>query len=179
AADFDANRTLIEWAEGLGTTSPHFVLPSANPKVYALRVRASLFGFNAPHPLTLSNDVRTHYGFTDGSDWNFTISGQTIDLDTTYPGVLTGSWLVLSEPSYQELYRATSVIEAAQAKYTLAGKTTRVALDTSENLDLFRNHYREAMVFAQSELLEIAQAPIGTPITGATIQLAQAPLGLV
>jgi predicted phage baseplate assembly protein len=181
AADFDANRTRIEWAEGLGTTSPHLVLPSANPKVYALRVRASLFGFNAPHPLTLSNDVRSHYGFgaEDCSDWSFKISGQTIDLDTTYPGVLTGSWLVLSEPSYQELYRATSVVEAAQARYTLAGKTTRVALDTGENLDLFRNHYRDTMVFAQSELLEIAEAPITTPITGATIQLAQAPSGLI
>jgi hypothetical protein len=176
--DFDANRSRVEWAQGLGTTSPHVVLPSANPKVYALRVRASLFGFNAPHPLTLSNDVRSHYGFTDGSDWPFTIAGQTIDLDTTYPGILANSWLVLSEPSYQELYRATSVIEAAQAKYTLAGKTTQVALDTNENLDLFRKHYRETMVFGQSELLEMADAPITTPVTGATITLAQAPSGL-
>ena len=100
--DFDANRSRVEWAQGLGTTSPHLVLPSANPKVYALRVRASLFGFNAPHPLTLSNDVRSHYGFTnsDGSDWTkyFTFSGQTIDLDTTYPGILVQSWLVLSRP---------------------------------------------------------------------------------
>jgi len=177
--DFDANRSRVEWAQGLGTTSPHVVLPSANPKVYALRVRASLFGFNAPHPLTLSNDVRSHYGFTDGSDWTFTIAGQTIDLDTTYPGILANSWLVLSEPTYQELYRATSVIEAAQAKYTLAGKTTRVALDTNENLDLFRNHYRETMVFGQSELLEIADAPITTPVTGATIDLAQPATDLV
>ena len=176
--DFDANRSRVEWAQGLGTTSPHLVLPSANPKVYALRVRASLFGFNALHPLTLSSDVRGHYGFTDGRDWSFAISGQTIDLDTTYPGILTGSWLVLSEPTYQELYRATSVIEAAQANYTLAGKTTQVALDTNENLDLFRNHYRETMVFGQSELLEIADAPITTPVTGATIALAQAPSGL-
>jgi hypothetical protein len=176
--DFDANRSRVEWAQGLGTTSPHVVLPSANPKVYALRVRASLFGFNAPHPLTLSNDVRGHYGFTDGSDWTFTIAGQTIDLDTTYPGILANSWLVLSEPTYQELYRATSVIEAAQAKYTLAGKTTQVAFDTNENLDLFRNHYRETMVFGQSELLEIADAPINTPVTGATITLAQEPSGL-
>ena len=72
------------------------------------------------------------------------MSGQTIDLDTTYPGILIGSWLVLSATElYQEVYRATSVIEAAQANYTLAGKTTRVALDTNESLDQFRNHYRE------------------------------------
>ena len=152
--DFDANRSRVE----LGARSRHDIaargVTVGEAEGDALRVRASLFGFNAPHPLTLSNDVRSHYGFTDGSDWTFTIAGQTIDLDTTYPGILANSWLVLSEPTYQELYRATSVIEAAQAKYTLAGKTTRVALDTNENLDLFRNHYRETMVFGQSELLE-------------------------
>ena len=179
AVDFDVNRTRIEWAEGLGTTSPHLVLPSANPKVYALRVRASLFGFNAPHPATLSDQTLTHYHLDGTKDWSFKKLNQAIDLDTTYPAILKGSWLVLSEPNYQELYRVTSAIEAAAAEYTLAGKTTRVALDTSENLDKFQNNYRETMVFAQSELLEIAQAPIETPIIGATIQLAQVPSGLV
>jgi hypothetical protein len=153
--------------------------------VYALRVRASLFGFNAPHPLTLSNDVRSHYGFEaeDVSDWTefFTFPGQTtIDLDTTYPGILAQSWVVLSRPDYQELYRASNVVEASRASFTLAGKTTRIGLDTDENLKLFQTtSYRDTMVFAQSELLEIAEAPIVTPITGATIQLAQALLGLL
>ncbi len=185
--DFDANRTRVEWAEGLGTTSPHLVLPSANPNVYALRVRASLFGFNAPHPATLSDQTLAHYHLDGAKDWSFRIDGQTIDLDTTYPGILTNSWLVLSEPSYQELYRATAVIEASRAEFTLSGKTTRVALDTNENLDLFRSHYRDTMVFAQSELLEIAESPyfdpetkeLLPPVTGATIQLAQALSGLV
>ena len=184
SSDFDANKTRIEWAEGLGTTSPHLVLPSANPKVYALRVRASLFGFNAPHPLTLSNEVRRHYGFADGdgSDWTnfFTFPGKTIDLDATYPGILVQSWLVLSQPDYQELYRALTVIEGSRASFTLSGKTTRISLDTDENLPLFqRSNYRETMVFAQSELLEIAEAPITAPVTGATIPLARAPSGLV
>lgn len=180
--DFDASRTRVEWAVPLGTTTPHVVLPSAHPKVYALRVRASLFGFNAPKPATLSNDTLDHYGISKTPpipDWGFSISNQTIDLDTTYPGILTHSWLVLSEPAYQELYRATSVIEAALAQYTLAGKTTQVALDTNENLDQFQNHYRDTMVFAQSEFLDTAEQPITAPITGATIQLAQAPADLV
>src|SRR5262249_26873213 len=38
--DAAANRTRIEWVEGLGTTVPHLVLPAADPKVYALRQRA-------------------------------------------------------------------------------------------------------------------------------------------
>src|SRR6185436_19384489 len=34
-ADTEANRTRIEWAEGLGTSSPHKVLPAVEPKIYA------------------------------------------------------------------------------------------------------------------------------------------------
>jgi hypothetical protein len=180
--DFDANRTRIEWAEGLGTTTPHLVLPSADPKIYALRLRASLFGFNSPHPATLSNDTLDHYLISKTppiSDWPFRINNQPIDLDTAYPGILTSSWLVLSQPSYQELYRATSVVEASRAEFTLAGKTTRIHLDTSENLPLFESAYRATTVFGQSELLEIAEAPITAPIAGATIQLAQPPADLV
>jgi len=180
--DFDANRTRVEWAEGLGTTSPHVVLPSANPTVYALRVRASLFGFNAPHPKTLANDTLDHYSISRTlpiSDWSFSISGQAIDLDQTYPGILLQSWLVLSRTNYQELYRASSVVEASRTDFTLSGKTTRVGLDTNENLNLFQSSYRDTMVFAQSEVLEIAEAPITTAITGATISLAEAPANLI
>jgi len=150
--------------------------------VYALRVRASLFGFNAPHPKTLANDTLDHYSISRTppiSDWSFSISGQAIDLDQTYPGILLQSWLVLSRTNYQELYRASSAVEASRTDFTLSGKTTRVGLDTNENLNLFQSSYRDTMVFAQSELLEIAEAPITTAITGATISLAEAPANLI
>lgn len=178
--DFSAGRTRIEWAKPLGTNWPHVVLPAASPNIYALRVRGSFFGYNAPHPLTLSNDTRTNYGLSGSSDWSYAISSQTIDLDTTYPGILAGSWLVLSHPGYQEIYRANSVIEGSEARYTLAGKTTRISVDTNENLNLYSGaSYRDTMVFAQSDPLEFAEQPITTPVTGSTIQLSQAPEGLV
>ena len=73
---------------------------------------------------------------------------------------MKNSWLVLSKPTYQELYRATAVVEAARAEYTLTGKTTRISLDTDEHLDLFDgSSYRDTLVFAQSELLEIGRVP--------------------
>ena len=154
--------------------------------MYALRVRASLFGFNAPHPKTLSNEVLGHYiqaGDIQAADkdWPFAISeiNKLIDLDTTYPGILRDSWLVLSSPHYLQVYRAKTVIEASRSDFTLATKTTRLTLDTDEHLKDFEGAYRDTMVFAQSELLEMAEAPITTPITGATIPLAQAPSGLV
>jgi len=177
--DAEANRTRIEWNEGLGTTSPHQVLPASEPKIYALRQRAALFGANAPHPATLSDQTLGHYNQAANADWSFSISGQTIDLDTTYPAVVEKSWLVLSKPSYQELYRASKVVEASGAKFTVTGKTTRIQLDTNENLDLFDGaDYRDTMVFGQSEFLEIAEQPIEDPITGATIELENSAHGL-
>jgi len=182
-ADAEANRTRIEWAEGLGTIVPHAVLPAAEPKVYALRQRAALFGANAPHPKTLSDQTLGHYGFDASKplpDWSFSISNQTIDLDTTYPSIVRQSWLVLSKPSYQELYRISAVVESSRADFTLTGKTTHVELDTDENLNLFDGaDYRDTMVFAQSEFLEMAEVPIEDAITGAAIELAKIPVGLV
>ena len=73
--DHEANHTRVEWAEGLGTKTPHVVPPAARPQVYALRQRASLFGYNAPHPRTLANETLNHYGFDLSKpigDWAFT-----------------------------------------------------------------------------------------------------------
>lgn len=51
--DPKANRTLVTWTPGLGiiTDDGRKILPTAkNPRVYALRARAALFGHNAPNP---------------------------------------------------------------------------------------------------------------------------------
>ena len=142
--------------------------------------RASLFGHNAPHPATLAFDTLYHYKQRPADDWNFAFAGQTIDLDTTYPAILLKSWLVLSRPDYQELYRATAVTEASRQDFTLTGKTTRITLDTNENLHRFQGaNYRNTMAFAQSEPLTIAEEPIVEPITGKSIPLVQPPQGLV
>ena len=183
-ADAERNRTRVEWADGLGTTSPHKVLPAAEPMIYALRARAGLFGFNAPVPKTLSDQTLKHYDLnqaTPPDDWTFSIAigTKTVDLDTTYPAILKDSWLVLSKPTYQELYRARKVVEASRAQYTLSGKTTRITLDTDEHLDYFdQSSYRDTLVFAQSELLEIAEFPLTGPITGTTVKLAEVPDGI-
>lgn len=171
--------TLLEWDEGLGTTSPRRVEPAANPTIYALRQRASLFGHNAPHPATLANDTLTHYGLDGKKDWLFDISDQTIHLDTVYPGILPGSWLVLSTPEHRELYRARTVTESSLALFTLAGKTSQLELDTDVNLGKFDGvNYRSVAVFGQSEMLEIADEPLTVPITGAQIILFEPPRDL-
>jgi hypothetical protein len=176
--DHKAERTRVEWEGGLGSVVPR-VLPAAQPQVYALRQRASLFGHNAPHPAVLSDQTLRHYNQAADADWTFTITGQTIDLDATYPGILPHSWLVLSRPNYQELYRVDSVSEASRTAFTLTAKTTRLILDTDENLNGFDGaNLRATVVFAQSELLEMTKEPLTTPVAGDNVTLTRQVDGL-
>lgn len=180
SVDRAANRTRVEWAVGL---------PTATPKVYALRQRASLFGYNAPHPSTLSNEILRHYppqtaGQPPIMDWPFALTNPT-HLDTTYPAILKGSWIVLSNASARELYRVTDVTESSRAAFALSGKTTRLMLDSTTNFSLFvspivdpHNTYRDTTVFTQSELLELAEQPIEDPVHGDRIAFAGTVPGL-
>ncbi len=173
------NRAKVEWGEPLGSVNPASQ-PAKLPKVYALRLRASLFGYNAVDPRLLHADTRTQFTSSlAGGDktwkWNFTISGQTLYLDNAYPAVLKHSWLVLAKPSYQELYRASAVAESSVTLYAMAGKATKVDLDTDENLTLFDgDDYRDAAVFAHSEELPaLAERPLPAgAVTGLASSLA-------
>lgn len=93
-----------------------------------------------------------------------------IHLDSKYPQILQDSWLVLSIPEYQELYQVETVSEDARSDFTLTAKTTRVTLK-GENLSRFDDKLRETAVFAQSELMGMAEAPITYPITNSSIVL--------
>ena len=44
----------MTWSEGLGNPAGGVRAASKNPKFYALRQRASLFGYNALNPLMLT-----------------------------------------------------------------------------------------------------------------------------
>jgi predicted phage baseplate assembly protein len=93
-----------------------------------------------------------------------------VHLDAVYSQILPGSWLVLSSPNDKELYQVEAATEDSRSNFTLTAKTTRVTLK-GENLSRFNNKLRETAVFAQSELLEMAEVPILDPITGSSIKL--------
>lgn len=65
--DSTADRTVVTLDRGLGTALP-YVAPAANPKVYALRQRASLFGYNAPDWRVMSDAVKRGYLGLDPGD---------------------------------------------------------------------------------------------------------------
>ena len=181
APDFEGGRTHVKLAPPLGSQTP-FSTPSAAPKVYALRTRAGIFGLNAPDWRSMSVEFKLNYlgvagPLTDAQKVNWpeftiftpgaprTASEATIDLDSVYAGILPGSWLVLLLPTYAEVYKVHASVEASRSGFALAGKTTRVTL-TGENFDTFRDSVRSTTVFAQSELLPRAEAPIVPAVTG-------------
>lgn len=93
--DSTADRTVVTLDHDLGTALP-FVTPAANPKVYALRQRASLFGYNAPDWRVMSDSIKCDYlGLPAGStitdtEWpGFTIA----DISDPPTAIATGTGL--------------------------------------------------------------------------------------
>ncbi len=175
APDPVAGHTIVTLDDSLGHEAPD-VLPTASPKVYALRQRASLFGHNAPDWRVLPPSVRQGFNSsvnpdvpsTWGTQWpNFEISTldpPRIDLDAAYPKIMAGGWVVLSQSSYVELYRAVTVVTESRTDFTLTAKCSRITLDSRSHLTWFP--LRETVVLAQSEELPLAPQPVTEPVFG-------------
>lgn len=173
------NRTRVSWDEKLGHGSPHIDPAKESPEVYAFRLRAALFGHNAPDWIAMSQTIQDDYDAqvspardanSKAAQWpKFTIaeiSGEDnykspyiVHLDSSYPQIRPDSWVILSQPDHVELYEVKDAVESARTNFTISSKTTRLKLK-GENLSEFNNKLRETMVFAQSEKLEIAEAPL-------------------
>ncbi len=176
-----AGYTKVTWDEGLGWKYKNrTILPAEkNLKIFSFGQQAALFGYNAPDFRAMADNVKRVYLNLSSDDtipndakWpEFTISStDTIYLDSIYKEILPDSWLVLTIPEYMEIYQAGTVVEDSRSNYTLSSKTTRVTLK-GENLDLFNDKLRETVVFARSQLLEMAEAPISTHVSGDSITL--------
>lgn len=170
--------TIVTWKTGLGHEKPP-VEPADNPKIFAFRQRAKLFGYNAPDWRAMSEDIKeTFESDYDPDDkrrrqWrNFeirTIEERLIDLDITYPKIRVDSWVVLVKPSYVELYKVVKTVTDSRTDFTLTAQVTRLELDTGEHLSWFG--LRDTVVYAESEELTRADKPLTTAVTGNTIQL--------
>lgn len=192
-------------------------LPVTRPpavRVYALRLRAAVFGHNAPLA-----PVRVDGIVTGSTEWTLektvvtrtdpvilrtglrqvpTESARQVWLDAAHPQVLPGSWIALVRPVGNGriprlvIARASAVDERSRAEYGMTARATLVELDTEwlhppvasgeqgdtiddvgpfDGFDVVRG----TAVFAHSELLELAEAPIDPvlePVAGDTVELA-------
>ena len=192
--DTEAGRTWVRWGEPLGHAFPPVYPPGNEPKVYALRTRAALFGHNAPEWRSLPVSLRVGEKHPENgeilpgaystrentwADAKLKRDTEDINLDAVYDGVVAGSWVVLTRPdrrgattdpgaAYAELYRVGAVGEETIADYTIAAKTTRLGIN-GEQIWLFSP--RSTTVYAQSEELPLAEYPISAPVAGAELVL--------
>ncbi|HEX8246319.1 MAG TPA: putative baseplate assembly protein [Longimicrobium sp.] len=183
--DLAAGMTKVTWTEGLGyKSSTRRVDPADDPKVYAFRARGSFFGYNAPDWRAMSGAIKSAFdpahpgvdaqGNYAGSltQWpGFEAEGEdeVVDLDTLYPRVVPGSWIVLNKSTYTELYRVNTAVPASRTDFTLTAKVTRLTLDAREHLSWFPR--RETVVFLQSEELTLVEAPDTSLVGGTTVEL--------
>ncbi|HEV7515384.1 MAG TPA: baseplate J/gp47 family protein, partial [Thermoanaerobaculia bacterium] len=140
------------------------VTPAPSLKVCALRLRASVFGHNAPLPPQ-----------GDFPDWHVNPAGdlRDVDLDSSYPQLTPGGWIALQRPDKLLIAGISQVTEQSRAAYGIAGKTTRVLLDRAwrDEADDFAV-VRGTAVYAQCETLPLAAEPIAEPLCGQQIELA-------
>lgn len=168
--------------EPLGHVVPHVQPASRNAKCFVLRQRAGVFGHNAPDPR----------GFSDDSPWNSYIdrkqtppqwndfgtwskAGDNPDelafhLDTVYPAVVPGSWIVVAYADYNEVCLVTEAVEDSKTDFALTAKCTRLTV-RGENFGEFVDQRRNVSIFMESEELSWAPAPVLTPVSGRSIPL--------
>src|SRR4029077_7821547 len=151
-------------------------------RVFALRQSAALFGYSAPDANlvhTTSNDLLFDGTAVSGGghiyQWKkFEIDTADptkpfIDLDTTYPKIVIGSWLALSAGGYVQLFSVTQASQLSRSDFGINAKITRVDLDSLPDSVNFK--LRETLVLAQSEELTLAQRPLTYPVYGNTLVL--------
>jgi len=142
--DFERKTTRVTWAEALvGETV----------SVHVMRVRANLFGHNAPRP------AKPDPPWPD--DWPFTITNNTLLLDGVREEIRPNTSLVVTAPGETPSFHVVdSVEEMPMAAYSISGKVTRVVLKSGADLSRFDDNYRTVTVFAAPEELPRAGYPL-------------------
>jgi hypothetical protein len=167
--------TLVAWRDTLGHEEPRTLPASENPKVFALRQRAALFGHNAPSFCIMPESVRSQ-----AEEWpdfkNRVIAAGQVDLDAVYPSIFPESWAILSNLRVVELYRVERVGVVGRDDFALTGRVTQLTLDNSTHLLQFG--LRDTVVLAQSEPLEIVERPRMTPVFGREVELTHVAPGI-
>lgn len=181
--DNERRITRLSWAEGLGANNLGWKEDDA-VHVYALRARASLYGHNAADPRLLKlGHIPGVTTFPLGLNWaNFRIVNDEIDLDSTYPKLQPGGWLVLaggsgavgsqddaSLPGRELLLRINNVREISRSAFGMSARITRVIGDFNFNSAPFG--LRSTRVLTQSEELALAPRPLPYPVYGAELAL--------
>jgi hypothetical protein len=159
-------------------------------QVYALRTTASLFGHNAPKEIVYKTEGDNNGGGNDiihlaeplpQDDWPEWSpakdeGGYRLFLDNAYNDILPNSYIaiqILEDEDSNSFSVLTSLVGQpvirSRNAYGISGETTVLTLPDDETWwdpdgeTPFTRFIRGTTVYAQSELLELAEAPISIP----------------
>jgi hypothetical protein len=182
-ADTQNNLTWVGWDRRMDHGSGSGRSPSSGwttAKVFAFRQKAALFGATAPDPSLFVNakkNTKTSLpGLIDDStspwSWkNFTIvSSSQIDLDSTYPKVVVGSWFALVLDGVAQLYKVTAATATSRSAFGISARVSELSADYADP-DITAFPLQGTSVMAQSEQLAIARQPIDHPHYGSVIDI--------
>lgn len=149
-------------------------------EVYALRTTAALFGHNARQRVLYNSDGRPQLN-TDGTiqttEWTPANdeTGGVLFLDNAYDKIAPASYIVVVKPgSEAQVLQVNQATIHPRTAYEISGKTTELQLSSHWCSEVTFALIRETAVYAQSERLELAEAPLEEtdgPITGDALEL--------
>lgn len=109
---------------------------------------------------------------------------ETLYLDNSYANIVPGSWVAVcgvddgGVPIEPFISQIDEVHNIARTAYGLAAKSTRLKLNQpwfkdpgSSGQSAFRSVIRGSLVYAQSEPLDLSEAPVADPVSGASLEL--------
>lgn len=167
--------SLVKLSASLKSILANPTPPVTDTGVFAFRVHASLFGYNAPDWKAMSKDVRVAYEDTTPNlsltDWPKPIPNSTkvLELDKVYSEILADSWVVVTRPALESdpsskpleaMATVKTLKETAASRNALTGKVTELTLTVAEPITFADfSDLRRTTVSAQSEKLTLADTP--------------------
>jgi len=162
---------------GVSERLPHTRLEETHPvTVYAFRVKASLFGHNAPKEPTALNDKTKVMTFCEWQVDTADKTPNTVYLDASYDKITSNSWVILEySPQGIVVPMRVSTVDTgmSRALYGITGKTSKLVLSPAggEEQPWFQDKegfgiIRQTVVYAQSEELSLAGEPFVDSIGG-------------
>ena len=183
--DLTALIRMKNWQKGHLFASVAKTLASLKPSpatgVFIFRKRAFFFGYNAIRQVTYTGPVPNVS--SQWQEWDLKENAGEIFLDNDYEEILPDSFVAIQKPNESianaNVYDIQQAVVRSRTAYGMSGKTTFLTLsekkqwwdsEPSEKPDKL-SAIREITVYAQSELLELADLPIEDLVEGNEIIL--------
>jgi predicted phage baseplate assembly protein len=181
--DPSAGTTTVTWSEPDGAT---FDQSAREVSLYALRVKAGVFGNTAPAwnalPATLTGTVNQVDGPYKDRNWDDPAGaasrlpgGRQVFLDAVHDEVRgtpqTPGWAVLVADGLSMIAHVTDARAVSRADYAISARVTRLTLE--ESVPEARFPLRDTVVLTGSERLVLRNdLPLPDPLGGSTLVLA-------